>query len=90
MTKIQNIQAREILDSRGNPTVEVDVTLASGKCYPVLNLPVGEIYTKPSMDEEWVETIKRKNLETRGANKVIAFSAPEAWRIRTCRVAYHT
>ena len=30
MTKIQNIQAREILDSRGNPTVEVDVTLASG------------------------------------------------------------
>src|SRR5262245_49881915 len=30
MTQIQNIQAREILDSRGNPTVEVDVTLACG------------------------------------------------------------
>src|ERR1700749_2912812 len=30
MTTIQNIQAREILDSRGNPTVEVDVYLASG------------------------------------------------------------
>ena len=30
MTKIQNIQAREILDSRGNPTVEVEVTLESG------------------------------------------------------------
>ncbi|MEK7706468.1 MAG: phosphopyruvate hydratase, partial [Verrucomicrobiota bacterium] len=30
MTKIQNIQAREILDSRGNPTVEADVTLACG------------------------------------------------------------
>jgi enolase len=30
MTKIQNLQAREILDSRGNPTVEVDVTLAGG------------------------------------------------------------
>ncbi len=28
--KIQTIQAREILDSRGNPTVEADVTLASG------------------------------------------------------------
>src|SRR3974390_3666727 len=27
MSKIQDIQAREILDSRGNPTVEVDVTL---------------------------------------------------------------
>ncbi len=30
MTKIQNIRAREILDSRGNPTVEVEVTLSSG------------------------------------------------------------
>jgi enolase len=30
MTNIQNIQAREILDSRGNPTVEVDVTLCCG------------------------------------------------------------
>ena len=30
MTKIQSIEAREILDSRGNPTVEVDITLNSG------------------------------------------------------------
>src|SRR5580704_3227788 len=30
MTKIQDILAREILDSRGNPTVEVDVTLECG------------------------------------------------------------
>ena len=30
MAKIQNIQAREILDSRGNPTVEVDVTICCG------------------------------------------------------------
>src|SRR5580765_1726540 len=30
MTKIQKIQAREVLDSRGNPTVEVDVTLNCG------------------------------------------------------------
>jgi enolase len=30
MTAIANIQAREILDIRGNPTVEVDVTLESG------------------------------------------------------------
>src|SRR3954464_10275284 len=27
---LRTIQAREILDSRGNPTVEVDVVLASG------------------------------------------------------------
>ena len=30
MTTISEIQAREILDSRGNPTVEVDVTLSGG------------------------------------------------------------
>ena len=30
MSTIADIKAREILDSRGNPTVEADVTLASG------------------------------------------------------------
>src|SRR5438093_13043653 len=30
MSTIVDIQAREILDSRGNPTVEVDVFLAGG------------------------------------------------------------
>src|SRR5260221_2204965 len=31
MSTISDIKAREILDSRGNPTVEVDVFLASGE-----------------------------------------------------------
>ena len=30
MTQIIDVNAREILDSRGNPTVEVDVLLESG------------------------------------------------------------
>ncbi|MEP6514105.1 MAG: phosphopyruvate hydratase, partial [Parafilimonas sp.] len=30
MSKIKNVIAREVLDSRGNPTVEVDVILESG------------------------------------------------------------
>ena len=30
MTEIIDIHAREILDSRGNPTVEVEVTLEDG------------------------------------------------------------
>ena len=30
MAVIKEIRAREILDSRGNPTVEADVILASG------------------------------------------------------------
>jgi enolase len=29
-TLIQTIHAREILDSRGNPSVEVEITLAGG------------------------------------------------------------
>ncbi|MFT5111684.1 MAG: enolase [Parasphingorhabdus sp.] len=32
MSKIESITAREILDSRGNPTVEAEVFLASGSC----------------------------------------------------------
>ena len=28
--EICNVQAREILDSRGNPTIEVDIHLISG------------------------------------------------------------
>ena len=34
MTAIIDITAREILDSRGNPTVEVDVTLEDGCLRP--------------------------------------------------------
>ena len=30
MSKIESVRAREILDSRGNPTVEVEITLADG------------------------------------------------------------
>src|SRR5476651_1786276 len=30
MSKIKSVKAREIIDSRGNPTVEVDVILSSG------------------------------------------------------------
>ena len=30
MTRIEAVHAREILDSRGNPTVEADVRLSSG------------------------------------------------------------
>src|SRR6185295_2109678 len=30
MSKIKSIKGREILDSRGNPTLEVDVLLSSG------------------------------------------------------------
>ena len=40
MAKIKSLIAREILDSRGNPTVEVEVTLDSG-AYAVAAVPSG-------------------------------------------------
>lgn len=40
MSKIKNIKGREILDSRGNPTVEVDVILESG-CVGTASVPSG-------------------------------------------------
>jgi len=40
MTSIENIHAREILDSRGNPTVEVSVQLSDGSC-GVAGVPSG-------------------------------------------------
>ena len=33
MAAITKIHAREIFDSRGNPTVEVDLTTSKGKVY---------------------------------------------------------
>ena len=30
MSKIKSVKARQIIDSRGNPTIEVDVLLSSG------------------------------------------------------------
>ena len=41
MTKIKNIFAREILDSRGDPTIEVQVVLADGITNAVASVPSG-------------------------------------------------
>jgi hypothetical protein len=49
---------------------------------------VGEMYIKPSMDEEYVETNRRKNWETRCQMKVINFAVPEPWRVNALRVTY--
>ena len=71
-----------------NWTIVPDATIASGYCYPVLNRPVGEIYFKPSMDEEFVTTDQKKHWESRVQNKVVGFSIPEPWRVFACRVHY--
>jgi hypothetical protein len=69
-------------------TLIPDVTLPLGTCYPVLNRPVGKMFVKPQMDQEWVETNVRKNWETRGATKVASFYTLEPWRPFALRIAY--
>lgn len=56
MSKIKEIHAREILDSRGNPTVEVEITLESG---------IKEIASVPS----GASTGKNEALELRDGDK---------------------
>ena len=49
---IKNVHAREILDSRGNPTVEVEVTLDSGVTERA-SVPSGAclLYTSDAADD---------------------------------------
>lgn len=56
MTEIIDVAAREILDSRGNPTVEVDVTIAGG-------------YTGRAAVPSGASTGKREALELRDKRK---------------------
>lgn len=71
-------------------TLVPDVTLPPGVAYPVLNRPVGDVFLKPSMDEEFVETNRKKNLETRAAMKVINFASPQPMRVNALSVRYRT
>jgi enolase len=48
MTEITNIHAREILDSRGNPTIEVEVVLEGGSSGRAA-VPSGASATKTPM-----------------------------------------
>ena len=46
MSAIKRLQGRQILDSRGNPTVEVDVELASG-AFGRAAVPSGRLDRRP-------------------------------------------
>ena len=53
--KIDQIRAREIIDSRGNPTIEVDVSLLNGS-FGRASVPSGAstgclLYTSDAADE---------------------------------------
>lgn len=67
-----------------------DVTIASGVAYPVLGQPVGDYFSKPGVDESFVETNRKKNWETRSAMKVVQFASPQPKRVNACSITYHT
>lgn len=67
-----------------------DVTLQPGKCYPVLNKPVGRIYTKPSQDSEVVKLDDENNYERRMMKKITGYSIPSNKRLRALRIDYNT
>ena len=52
-TIITDIRAREIIDSRGNPTVEVDVELESGTLAALLFLPVLPLRARSYRTPRW-------------------------------------
>jgi len=70
-------------------TLVPDVTLPPGRCYPVLNRPIGTMQVKPSMDQEFVESNPRQNWETRAATKVVNWYTLEPDRVFALRIAYN-
>ena len=71
-----------------NWTIVPDVTLASGKCYPILNKPVGRLYRKPSQDQDVPMTDLRNNRETRFMKGVAGLYIPTQWRPHALQVIY--
>ena len=69
-------------------TILPDATLPAGVCYPILNRPVGNFYTKSSWDDENVDTNKAKNWEERFQTKLVGFATPSPWRPHAVRVTY--
>lgn len=72
-----------------NWTLVPDVTLPKGRCYVVLDRPVGKLFTKPSFDQEFVDTDLENNWEERSAQKAISFATLEPWRVGALRIAYN-
>jgi enolase len=63
MTAIANITGREILDSRGNPTVEVDVELEDGSRGRAAALFHTHFYCTPSAEWCWLRADSARQLD---------------------------
>ncbi|NBX03744.1 MAG: phosphopyruvate hydratase, partial [Alphaproteobacteria bacterium] len=70
MTAITHIHAREILDSRGNPTVEVDVALEDG-AFARAMVPSGA--STGSMEALELRDGDKKRYKGKGVQKAVGF-----------------
>ncbi len=71
-------------------TLVPDNTLAPGTCFVPMNRPLFQLFLKPGMDLEDVQTDKMNNKESRAQAKVWGFHAPAHWRVNGLRIRYRT
>ena len=62
---IEEVYAREVLDSRGNPTVEAEVVLEDGKEY---------VITNPNTPTPWFNVLANKKFGTLVSNNMTGFT----------------
>jgi len=82
MAEIVDIKAREILDSRGNPTLQADVTLASGVIGSAM-VPSGA-----STGEREAIELRDGDKSRYGGKGVLKAVRPCQRRIKRCFVRY--
>jgi hypothetical protein len=73
-----------------NWTLIPDNTIESGVCYPQFNKRVGEVFLKPGLDKEFVDTQVEKNIEFRSQKKVFGAYITNPHRLRAARFTYKT
>jgi enolase len=79
MDTIEYVEAREILDSRGNPTLEVDVMLADGS-FGRAAVPSGGLsaLNQVDVDKTMIELDGTENKAKLGANAILGVSMATA------------
>jgi hypothetical protein len=69
-------------------TVIPDNTLASGTCYAQFNKTAGDVFLKPAFDDEFVDTNRENNIESRRQQKVFGAYITSPRRLRVARFQY--
>lgn len=65
-----------------------DVTIQPGKCFPKFNKVPGQVFFKPSQDQEFTFPEPEKNYEERSQQKVFGAYVLNHWRMNALRLTY--